>query len=79
MIFETGPDGPLSFQGGPTEDGGFCFYDGAHAVRLSREDCMRLTALLLQHIFKMKTEPCKNKSITPSITSAAATPANRRI
>lgn len=79
MIFEAGPDGLPSFQGGPTEDGGFCFYDGAHAVRLSHEDCVRLAALLLQHIFKTITEPCKNKSITPNITKPAGSPANRPI
>lgn len=50
MIFWKDDKGAICCVAHATDDGGFVVMDGAHVIRLTREDCYQLATLLMRHL-----------------------------
>lgn len=50
MIFTKAEDGTIFYIGGKLPNGGFYFMYGTRTIRLSKEDCARLVAILGNHL-----------------------------
>lgn len=54
MIFWKDDKGAICLVAHKTEDGGLVLMDGAHAIRLTREECYHLVSILVRHLFETK-------------------------
>lgn len=56
MIFTKAEDGTVFYIGGKLPNGGFYFMYGTRTIRLSKEDCARLIAILSHHLAEESRE-----------------------